>query len=150
MNLIDIIYNNRDNQALLSLLGLHYQRDKYVKIGKGVGSPFDEGSKIFFYKYGLGLPDEVKAELSGNNILINPSNGLIFGFHWGRCTFLIRCDFEKISFKNSDEIRKGITLDDYVNFTLLGENWCLVDYLGYENDIKAHFKLAYELSKKEV
>ena len=71
-------------------------------------------------------------------MLINPINGLIFAFQWGRFTFMFRCDFEKSDIANTDSIRVGNTLDAAVDFRVLGENWALLNTFWEEQ--KEQFK----------
>jgi len=146
MELVDKIFENRHNHILLNFLKISKEKANYYKIGEEAGSPFDEGSMIFFFKYGKNLPDSTKVTISIWNFLVNPDNGLIFGFQWGRFTFVIRCDFPKLGISNTNLCRVGNTLDSFVDFTALGENWCIMD-ISFEGEEETHLKFSYELSK---
>ena len=138
------IFAHPDNQKVLKHLKLTLESIKYFKSGYEAGSSFDEGSQVLFYKYGAGIPTETNYTLGIYNLMVNPGTGQIFAFHWGRFTFLIRCDFEKSDYQNSDSLRCGTTLDAWVDFRDLGENWALLD--AFIDEEKEHLKAAYELS----
>ena len=147
MNLIDLVFSNKDNQKVLTYLKLSKEEIKYYANGDKAGSGFDEGSIIFFYDYGAELPAETRNTLSFHNMLINPINGLIFAFQWGRFTFMFRCYFEKSDIANTDRIREGTTLDAAVDFRVLGENWALLSAFWEEE--KEQLALSYQLSQTE-
>jgi hypothetical protein len=146
MQLIDKIFSNPDNRAFLNFYKLVSKEGLRFKVGENSGSPFDEGSQVFFFKYAENIPNEAKVSLSIYNLLVNPASGQIFAFQHGRFTFLVRADFQSSEIHNHDKLRKGGTLDGFVDFSALGENWCLLNvFIEEETEV---IDLAYQLSMR--
>ncbi len=145
--LIKKVLDNPNNARILSFLSIDLNGNIHLSNGNEI-SGYDEGGIIFFREYAKDLPSETKYLIDGNNVLINKNNGLIFGCHFGRFTFIFRCDFEINNIENSDKQRMGYTLDDWIDVKLLGEDWALLN--NFYKDESQQLQLSYNLSFKNV
>ena len=94
---------------------------------------YDEGGRMFF-GYATALPPETKHTLQTVNVLVAPHDGVVFGVHYGRCTFFHRCDFARSGVTNSDDLRHGGFLDGDVNITCLGPDWAMLEKFFDDDD----------------
>lgn len=99
---------------------------------------FDEGGQVFFEDYGVYLPQETKISIDIYNFFVNPFSGQIFGAHWGRFTFFIRFNFQKLGLKNNDNLRCALTLDGSVDIRELGESWGVLNCI-FEEDLIGYY-----------
>lgn len=118
---------NPRNQSLLQFIGITPDIDCQLTTWRQADCGFDEGGQIFFDNYGRNLPENTKYALLIHNVMVNPNNGIIFGCHYGRCTFFIRCDFDKCGITNSHSLRRGETLDGPIDIQCLGSDWALLN-----------------------
>ncbi|WP_212003273.1 hypothetical protein [Chitinophaga sp. HK235] len=147
MHILDKIISNRDNDKVLAYLNLSPEeiaaREIFFAAGREAGSPFDEGSITFLFddRYGGTLPENTKYTLSYHHMFINPDNGQIFAFQWGRFTFIARAMFDEED--DPDGEIRAYGLDGEVDFSPLGDNWTWIH--GYKHDLMQ----AYELSSRQ-
>lgn len=137
-NLIEKITFCTENKSVL--LAIDFKNSKWVKTGKEAGSPFDEGSQVFFGEYGKLLSSEMKVSISIHNLLINPKTGEIFAFQYGRFTFLLKYHKEKAPI--SKPTLKAMTADGFVDFDFLGNEWTILD-VSFEDEEAEQFLYAY-------
>lgn len=130
------------NAPLLSFLDVTSDLSPYFTPWDDSG--FDEGGSIFF-GYAAALPLDTKYTLNTVNVLVLPTNGLVFGVHFGRCTFIHRCDFARSGIANSDRLRVAVTLDDQIDVRSLGEDWAILN--GFVEDEPEQLLWSYELSR---
>lgn len=137
------IINNKANEPVFSFLKLKKEK---IKVTRFQRHGLDEGGVHLMTKLGKKLPNKTKYTLGISNVLLNNNSGEIFAIHYGRFSFFIKPDFEKLGFNNSDSLRKGQTLDGDIDITSLGESWILLDKV--DEDIADQVLMqAYQLSK---
>lgn len=147
--LLERIFQNIHNQKWLEWIKLEHPRQvKYWKSWEESREGYDEGAEILFDKYGNDLPDECKYYLSIYPILVNPENGLVFGFQWGRGTHLIRVNPKLIDFTPGQSYKSAYTLDGPVDFNSLGANWALLQFFVEEE--KEALEAAYAYSFRSL
>jgi len=106
----------------------------------------DKGGVHLLGKLGKKLSKKTKYALGNLNVLVNEKNGEIFAIHQGQFTFLVKPDFEKSALENSDNLRKGQTLDGEIDVTALGTQWVLLNTL--EENIQEQVLMgAYQQTK---
>jgi hypothetical protein len=134
------------NAALLAFLNIAREpTPRFVPWGDdSVTAAYDEGGRIFF-GYASALPPNTKYSLSTFNLLVLPDSGLVFGVHYGRCTFFHRCDFARTGISNSDHLRVAVTLDAQIDITSLGADWAILN--GFAEDEPDQLLWSYELSR---
>ncbi|MBW4642420.1 MAG: hypothetical protein KME23_05315 [Goleter apudmare HA4340-LM2] len=134
------------NESLLQFVDVTPDNDWQLQTWRQADCGFDEGGQIFFDNYGQHLPENTKYTLLIHNLMVNPENGLIFGAHYSRCTFFIRCDFNKCRVANSDALRRGETLDGRIDIECLGSEWALLScFVEQESE---NFEWAYLLTQR--
>ncbi len=138
------IVSNPLNKKVLAFLKVDPENpSEYLKRWEEARSPYDEGGCIFFDQYGKEIPDDCKYSFSIHNIMIHSLTGAIFAFHTGRFSIFFRCDFERANLINSDQYRRGYSLDCIDDITELGEDWSFLS-VEFEGEETTHFKWAYE------
>lgn len=143
--LINKLNNFAGNRAILDYLEIDEAKD--YESGNNV-SGFDEGGVIFFSDYADLLPGETKIIINRYcNALANPTNGEIFAFHFGRFSFAFKCDFKRAKIDDVSRMQIGYTLDDLVDISCLGQEWCLLNW--FCDDEPQQLLWAYELSMKK-
>lgn len=130
------ILSNPQNKTILSFLSL--DRTNRLQLWNDFG--FDEGATVFFDKYGQNIPNDCKYSFSIWNIYLNNESGLIFAFQIGRFTFALRYLFRD----NNENRQKCYTLDDWIDISILGNEWALFDYFHKEE--QAYLEESYKLS----
>jgi len=146
-SLLEKVLTNEDNAKVLRFLGLGPSSD-VARFGpwSTEGSGFDEGGGVFFEDYGKHLPETVKYCLDIHNVMVNEENGRIFAVHFGRFTFIFRCDFSRAGVANTDRLRVGYTLDDAIDIRELGDAWALLNH--FHEDEAEQLVWAYALSSR--
>ncbi|MEZ4884938.1 MAG: hypothetical protein R3E32_09450 [Chitinophagales bacterium] len=137
------VSSNPENDVLFSFFKI---KKAEVKLYEWEYNGFDEGGNYLLGKMGEKLPQETKYRLSTLNVLVNANTGEIFSLHYGRYTFLLKPDYQKLGYSNSDALRKGCTLDDWIDISQLGEEWMLMQKIDEEDEEQALLD-AYELTK---
>lgn len=130
------ILSNPQNKRILSFLSL--ERTSRLQLWDDFG--FDEGARVFFDKYGKNIPDDCKCSFYIYNIYLNSESGLIFAFQIGRFTFAIRYPLRD----NDENRQKRYTLDDWIDISILGNDWALLDSF-YEEE-QTYLEESYRLS----
>jgi len=120
------LLHHPENQKVLRFLDIAPDTHWKLRFWRQDRRGPDEGGIIFFDDFGAGLPADTKVILLIQNLMVNPENGLIFGVHYGRCTFFIRCDLTQLGIVDSARLRTGMTLDGYVDIRQLGSPWAFL------------------------
>jgi hypothetical protein len=141
------ILNNPENKKVLHFLipNQNMQTNLYFKTWEASISGYNEGGCIFFEDYGQYIADNCKYVLDIHSIMINKNSGEIFAFNTGRFSVFFKCDFVKSAIENTDDLRRGYTLDCISDITALREQWCFMDEF---DDQKDQLKWSYELTNK--
>lgn len=144
MDIIKKIISCAENKSILKALNI--ENSKWIKIGDQAVSSFDEGSQMFFEKYARLLPSNTKVSISIHNMLINPKTGEVFAFQHGRFTFLLKYHKEKAPILAPT--LKTMTVDGFVDFEVLGNDWTILD-ADFEEEEAEQFLYAYQKTLQE-
>lgn len=138
---LEAIFAESDNERVLTLLRFARPEDVVRFEVNAEASPFDEGGKTLFYRYGKLLPDSARNTLDYHCVLVHEHSARIVAFLWGRYTFALRRGGE-----NGDDARVGETLDGAVDLRSLGPEWVL--FHDEDDDLEPEdlFLRAYELA----
>lgn len=137
-----------DNTKVLRFLMIDLKdKNLTLRFWEDSGSPHDEGGILFFDEIAKKLPNNSKYSISGHNFLIEDRYGKIFGFHYGRATFIYRWHFFNKFYINSDNLRIEDTLDGLIDIRELGENW-VIDCIWDEDD-KLLLLKEYEIQREK-
>jgi hypothetical protein len=80
---------------------------------------FDEGGKLFFVKWGAGIPPEATCSAGILNLMAHEQTARIFALHTGRLTVAVR--------RPGAGPCVGETMDGSVDLRGLGPGWALFD-----------------------
>lgn len=133
------ILSNPQNKRIVSFLSL--EKTSRLQLWDDFG--FDEGARVFFDIYGQNIPNDCKYSFSIYNIYLNRESGLIFAFQIGRFTFALRNPY-----RNNDNRQKCYTLDDWIDISILGNEWILFDYFHGEEQV--YLEESYRISNTSI
>ncbi|EZH75892.1 hypothetical protein ATO12_03620 [Aquimarina atlantica] len=137
MTLEDRILNNQENIKVLEFLKIKGS-DKLKIYSKPKEQYFyHEGLNDLWDKFAKNIPDDNKWAINDHGTLLNPENGEIYAFVFGRYSFGIKCDFKKLKIKNTDELRIRRSFNDIEeDIRDLGIKWALrFKVLDYEDSV---------------
>ena len=141
-SLLQQLVENGDNGRVLSFLSAP------TSLGPGTdGCGYDEGARIFFWRWGERISDEVKFDLGYSHIMMIPKSAQIFAAQLGRFSFILRPDWSKVELPNSERLRVGETLDGRVDVRSLGDEWALLSAVAFEEE-EEQLWWAYEQALK--
>ncbi|MEO1620186.1 MAG: hypothetical protein AAFU53_04035 [Cyanobacteria bacterium J06632_3] len=121
-----LLLNHPQNQKVLQFLRVPPDTEWKLWHWRSDPNGPDEGGILFFDTFGAGLPAATKVTLLIHNLMVNPKNGLVFGVHYGRGTFLVRCGLDQAEVAKSDRLRVAETMDGYVDIRELGPPWAFL------------------------
>lgn len=140
----DRVFAHPDNAAVLARL----EAEPSDRLARGTdGYGYDEGAGVFFWQWGRQVPDDAKFDLSYHHLMIHPVTARIFAFQHGRFTFVLRRDWARAGEVPDEGARVGYTLDASVDFSGLGDPWCLVN--GRVDDEESELVWAWELAGRD-
>lgn len=142
----DRVFAHPDNAAVLAWL--EAQPSDPLKPGTN-GYGYDEGAGVFFWEWGRRVPEDAKFDLSYHHLMIHPVAARIFAFQHGRFTFVLRRDWARAGKVPDEDARVGYTLDDSVDFSDLGDPWCLLNGKVDEGDEEDELLWAWELAGRD-
>ncbi|MFY0533195.1 hypothetical protein [Nannocystis pusilla] len=142
----DRVFAHPDNAAVLAWL----EAEPSVQLKRGTdGYGYDEGATVFFWEWGRSVPEDAKFDLSYHHLMIHPVTARIFAFQHGRFTFVLRRDWARAGEVPEEDARVGYTLDASVDFSELGDPWCLLNGRVGEGDEGDELLWAWELAGRD-
>lgn len=137
MSIEDRIIKNEKNEKVFEFLGIDSSEKIKVYFKPTDHYFFHEGLNDLWDIFGKNIPDNNKLAINDHGTLLNFDSGEIYAFVFGRYSFGIKCDFNTMNIKNTDELRirksvQGIEED----IRILGNEWALrFNVLNYQDAV---------------